>query len=78
MADYCNRCGNHVTTLLTHDCSKREMTQCPQCARFQKKLDREKIAKILCGGRLRWDVLFELTRDGYRSEADSLIKYLTK
>jgi len=41
-------------------------------------LDREKMAKILCGGRLRWDVLFELTRDGYRSEADSLIKYLTK
>jgi len=46
--------------------------------RFREKLDREKMAKILCGGRLRWDVLFELTRDGYRSEADSLIKYLTK
>ena len=46
--------------------------------RFREKLDREKIAKILCGGRLRWNGLFELTRDGYRSEADSLIKYLTK
>jgi len=46
--------------------------------RFREKLDREKIAKILCGGRLRWNGLFELTRDGYRSDADSLIKYLTK
>jgi len=49
-----------------------------ELTRFQKKLDREKIAKILCGGRLRWNGLFELTRDGYRSDADSLIKYLTK
>ena len=47
-------------------------------ARFRKKLDREKIAKMLCGGRLRWNGLFELTRDGYRSEADVLIKYLTE
>ena len=46
--------------------------------RFREKLDREKMAKILCGGRLRWNGLFELTRDGYRSEADSIIKYLTE
>ena len=46
--------------------------------RFREKLDREKIAKILCGGRLRWNGLFELTRDGYRSDADVLIAYLTE
>ena len=49
-----------------------------ELTRFQGKLDREKIAKVLCGGRLRWNVLFELTRDGYRSDADALIKYLTE
>ena len=72
--DYCNKCGQHVTTLLTHDCSK---VVCPQCARFREKLDREKIARLLCGGRMRWNGLFELTRDRYRSEADGLIAYLT-
>jgi len=41
-------------------------------------LDREKIARLLCGGRMRWNGLFELTRDGYRSEADGLIAYLTE
>ena len=51
---------------------------CPQCARFREKLDREKIARFLCGGRMRWNGLFELTRDGYRSEADGLIAYLTE
>ena len=74
--DYCNKCGQHVTTLLTHDCSK--VVFCPQCARFREKLDREKIARLLCGGRMRWNGLFELTRDGYRSEADGLIAYLTE
>jgi len=46
--------------------------------RFREKLDREKMAKILCGGRMRWNGLFELTRDGYRSDADVLIAYLTE
>jgi len=70
MADYCNRCGNHVTTLLTHDCLKREMTQCPQCARFREKLDREKMAAIV-----------DLGRRGFLDDldiADKLIKYITE
>ena len=70
MADYCNRCGNHVTTLLTHDCSKREMTQCPQCARFREKLDREKmIETVLAGTKGVWT---------YDTLTDFLIKYLTE
>jgi hypothetical protein len=34
--DYCQKCGNYVTTLLTHDCSTHE--PCPSCAALHSRV----------------------------------------
>jgi hypothetical protein len=35
-SDYCKKCGNYVTTLLTHDCSTHE--PCPSCAALRARV----------------------------------------
>jgi hypothetical protein len=35
--DYCKKCGQHVTTMLTHDCSKHE--SCPSCAALRARVE---------------------------------------
>lgn len=35
---FCKQCGNLVTTILTHDCSKS--SECPSCAILREELER--------------------------------------
>ena len=56
---------------------------CPQCARFREKLDREKLAKVayehMFPDRYGWEKeTDEHLLSNYRNLADHYIKYLTE
>jgi hypothetical protein len=69
------------------DCGKIFGMDCPQCACFREKLDREKMAKAMFDdpkvssdgiNRLYWDGLTESVKENWRVCADALIAYLTE
>jgi len=62
---------------------EREKGNCPQCARFREKLDREKLAKVayehMFPDRYGWEKeTDEHLLSNYRNLADHYIKYLTE
>ena len=66
----------------------RTEPECPQCVRFREKLDREKMARLLCALACAplgtqtpeeyWEPVSELVREIWRSHAEALIAYLTE
>jgi hypothetical protein len=48
---------------------------CASCASFHRKLDREKLAVVLCGGIAVWMDISKDRREGYKADADAIIKY---